>query len=176
MAEHRLSLIHIYADTEFVVVEMGMRGLGQLEELCAFVKPDISLITNVGECHMELLGSKENIDVYKRQEYSKEGVPVPGSEKVTAEVVNGQDIVLSIDVDMQQKLEESLALRVEEVQGKGGSAILMDSATGEIYACSSSPTFDITDLSEVKEGATNLSGISSAYEPGSIMKLSLIHI
>ena len=40
---------------------MGMRGLGQLEELCAFVKPDISLITNVGECHMELLGSKENI-------------------------------------------------------------------------------------------------------------------
>lgn len=72
-------------------------------------------------------------------------------------MVNGQDIVLSIDVDMQQKLEESLALRVEEVQGKGGSAILMDSATGEIYACSSSPTFDITDLSEVKEGATNLS-------------------
>lgn len=46
----------------------------------------------------------------------------------------------------------------------------MDSATGEIYACSSSPTFDITDLSEIEEGATNLSGISYAYEPGSIMK------
>ena len=43
---------------------------------------------------------------HKTTEYSKEGVPVPGSEKVTAEVVNGQDIVLSIDVDMQQKLEE----------------------------------------------------------------------
>ena len=55
------TLLEANADTEFVVVEMGMRGLGQLEELCAFVKPDISLITNVGECHMELLGSKENI-------------------------------------------------------------------------------------------------------------------
>ena len=106
----------------------------------------------------------------KTTEYSKEGVPVPGTEKVTAEVVDGKDIVLSIDVDMQEKLEESLSVRVEEVQGKTGSAILMDSATGEIYACSSSPTFDITNMKEVKEGATNLSGISSAYEPGSIMK------
>ncbi len=106
----------------------------------------------------------------KTTEYSKEGVPVPGTEQVTAEVVDGNDIVLSIDVDMQEKLEESLSVRVEEVQGKTGSAILMDSATGEIYACSSSPTFDITNMSDVKEGATNLSGISSAYEPGSIMK------
>lgn len=55
------TLLEADADTEYVVVEMGMRGLGQLEELCSFVKPDISLITNVGECHMELLGSKENI-------------------------------------------------------------------------------------------------------------------
>lgn len=106
----------------------------------------------------------------KTTEYSKEGVPVPGSEHVTSEVVDGQDIVVSIDVDMQQKLEESLALRVDAVGGKGGSATLMDSATGEIYASSSSPTFDITDTSNIKEGATNLSGISSAYEPGSIMK------
>ena len=106
----------------------------------------------------------------KTQEYSKEGVPVPGTEHVTAEVVDGQDIVLSIDIDMQQKLEEALEVRVKEVQGSGGSAILMDSATGEIYACSSTPTFDITDLSKIEDGATNLSGISSAYEPGSIMK------
>ncbi len=55
------TLLEADADTEFVVVEMGMRGRGQLESLCSFVKPDIALITNVGECHMELLGSKENI-------------------------------------------------------------------------------------------------------------------
>ena len=109
-------------------------------------------------------------DGEKTTEYSKEGVPVPGSETVTAEVVDGKDIVLSIDIDMQEQLEESLAVRVEEVQGSGGSAILMDSATGEIYACSSSPTFDITNTKDIKEGATNLSGISSAFEPGSVIK------
>ena len=44
-----------------IVVEMGMRGLGQIEQLCSFVKPDWGLITNVGESHIELLGSRENI-------------------------------------------------------------------------------------------------------------------
>lgn len=106
----------------------------------------------------------------KTTSYSKEGVPVPGTEHVTAQVVDGKDIVVSIDIDMQQKLEEALAVRVKEVDGEGGSAILMDSQTGEIYACASSPTFDLTDTSKIKEGATNLSGISSAWEPGSIMK------
>ncbi len=48
-------------DTRFVVVEMGMRGLHQLEELCEYVAPDMALVTNVGTSHMELLGSRENI-------------------------------------------------------------------------------------------------------------------
>ena len=49
------------ADTQVVVVEMGMRGLGQISELCSFVRPDWGLITNVGESHIELLGSREAI-------------------------------------------------------------------------------------------------------------------
>lgn len=136
-------------------------------QIIGVLNSDGEAITGLELYYNDILGGTAG---QKTLEYSKEGVPVPGTETVTAEVVNGQDIVLSIDIDMQQKLEEALALRVEEVQGSGGSAILMDSATGEIYACSSSPTFDITDLSEIEEGATNLSGISSAYEPGSIMK------
>ncbi len=49
------------AETSFSVVEMGMRGLHQIESLCEFVKPEWGLITNVGDCHIELLGSRENI-------------------------------------------------------------------------------------------------------------------
>ncbi len=49
------------AEDEFVVVEMGMRGLGQISQLVSFVRPSMALITNVAECHLELLGSKENI-------------------------------------------------------------------------------------------------------------------
>lgn len=48
-------------DTQAVVVEMGMRGLGQLADLCDYVRPDWGLVVNVGESHIELLGSRENI-------------------------------------------------------------------------------------------------------------------
>ena len=48
-------------DTTAVVVEMGMRGAGQITELCAYAQPDWGLITNVGESHIELLGSRLNI-------------------------------------------------------------------------------------------------------------------
>ncbi len=55
------TLLQAEADTQMVVVEMGMRGSGQLASLCEFVKPDIALVTNCGECHIELLGSREAI-------------------------------------------------------------------------------------------------------------------
>lgn len=48
-------------DTDFVVVEMGMRGLGEIEALCRIAQPDWGLVTNAGESHIELLGSRENI-------------------------------------------------------------------------------------------------------------------
>lgn len=55
------TLLDIKPDTDIAVVEMGMRGLGQIEELCRIAEPDSGLITNVGETHMELLGSMDNI-------------------------------------------------------------------------------------------------------------------
>ncbi len=102
--------------------------------------------------------------------YSKEGVPVPGATKIETEVVNGQDIVISIDVELQERVEKAVVKRTDEVDGKTGFGAVMNAETGEMLACASAPTFDITDLSSVKEGATNLSGISLHYEPGSVFK------
>lgn len=102
--------------------------------------------------------------------YSKEGVPVPGATQIEAEVVNGQDIVISIDVELQERVEKAVLSRTKEVGGKTGFGAVMNAETGEMLACASVPTFDITDLSTVEEGATNLSGISAHYEPGSVFK------
>lgn len=55
------TLLDANPETDYVVVEMGMRGSGQLRELCDFVRPNYALITNTGECHIELLGSREAI-------------------------------------------------------------------------------------------------------------------
>lgn len=71
--------------TEVVVVEMGMRGQGQIAELCSFVRPDVGVVTNVGECHIELLGSREAIAQAKAE--LLEALP-PGTGRA---VVNAAD-------------------------------------------------------------------------------------
>lgn len=55
------TLLAADVDTQAVVVEMGMRGRGQITELCEIAKPDWGIITNVGESHIELLGNRDNI-------------------------------------------------------------------------------------------------------------------
>ncbi len=44
-----------------LILEMGMRGIGQIENLSKFSEPDIAVITNIGSSHIGILGSKENI-------------------------------------------------------------------------------------------------------------------
>ena len=48
-------------DTEILVLEMGMRGLGEIELLSKYAEPDITIISNVGTAHIGRLGSRENI-------------------------------------------------------------------------------------------------------------------
>lgn len=55
------TLMSMTEDTEFLVVEMGMRGLGEIELLSKYAEPDFAIITNVGTAHIGRLGSLENI-------------------------------------------------------------------------------------------------------------------
>ena len=56
-----LTLTRIESETEVVICEMGMRGLGQIAELCAVARPEIGIITSIGPVHLELLGTVEHV-------------------------------------------------------------------------------------------------------------------
>ncbi len=56
-----LTLCRLEEDTEIAIVEMGMRGLGQIAELCEIAAPDIGIVTSVGPVHLELLGTVERV-------------------------------------------------------------------------------------------------------------------
>jgi UDP-N-acetylmuramoyl-tripeptide--D-alanyl-D-alanine ligase len=56
-----LTLARIGSETQIVIAEMGMRGLGQIAELCAIAKPEIGIVTGVGPVHLELLGTVERV-------------------------------------------------------------------------------------------------------------------
>jgi UDP-N-acetylmuramoyl-tripeptide--D-alanyl-D-alanine ligase len=56
-----LTLGRLEPDTEICIVEMGMRGHGQITDLCKIARPEIGVITAVGPVHLELVGSVEGV-------------------------------------------------------------------------------------------------------------------
>lgn len=62
-----LTLLGLKPKHQVLVVEMGMRGLGQIAELCQMARPSKGLITNIGVTHLELLKTRENIFLAKME-------------------------------------------------------------------------------------------------------------
>lgn len=52
---------------DYLVIEIGMNHLGEIEYLSKMIKPDIGIITNIGTAHIGLLGNKENIFIAKSE-------------------------------------------------------------------------------------------------------------
>lgn len=59
------TLLSMPENTQYLVLEMGMRGLGEIELLSKYSEPDIAVITNIGTAHIGRLGTVENIAIAK---------------------------------------------------------------------------------------------------------------
>ncbi|MBP5654399.1 MAG: UDP-N-acetylmuramoyl-tripeptide--D-alanyl-D-alanine ligase [Clostridiales bacterium] len=79
-----MTILTAPSDTDVLVLEMGMRGKGQISYLTNIACPDIAVITGIGFSHIELLGSRENIREAKME--ITEGLTEGG-----VLVVNGDD-------------------------------------------------------------------------------------
>ncbi|GAH48631.1 unnamed protein product, partial [marine sediment metagenome] len=74
-----LTLLQLNKSHKILVAEMGMRGLGEIKTLTNFIPPDLAVITNIGEAHIGLLGSKDNIFKAKSellQSLDKDGMAI----------------------------------------------------------------------------------------------------
>jgi UDP-N-acetylmuramoyl-tripeptide--D-alanyl-D-alanine ligase len=70
-------------DTEVLVVEMGMRGFGEIDRLCDVAKPDIGVVTVVGHAHTELVGGLDGVAVAKGE--LVEALPASGTAILNAD-------------------------------------------------------------------------------------------
>jgi UDP-N-acetylmuramoyl-tripeptide--D-alanyl-D-alanine ligase len=62
-----MSLMGLPESCEVAVVEMGMRGAGQIAELAALAPPDVACVTAIGPVHLELLGTVEAVAAAKAE-------------------------------------------------------------------------------------------------------------
>ncbi len=56
-----LTLLKLNKQHKYAVIEMAMQGLGEIELLADIVRPNIAIITNIGEAHLEFLKTKKNV-------------------------------------------------------------------------------------------------------------------
>lgn len=65
-----LTLFRLRGEHEIAVVEMGISGFGEMTRLSSIVKPDICIITNIGQCHLETLGDRDGVLKAKTEIFS----------------------------------------------------------------------------------------------------------
>ncbi len=101
------------------------------------------------------------------REHDREGHSIPGADAVTRQPIPGDDLVLTLDRSLQFQVEQALVARVEELKAEGGTVVVMDVATGEIYS-----------IANVKRGDDGTAAVTSAnlaaveaFEPGSVAKV-----
>ncbi len=77
-----LEILNAPAGTEVLVLEMGMRGPGQIAELAEIAEPDVAVIVSIGPVHLELMGSIEAIAAAKAELIA--GLPAGGTAVIPA--------------------------------------------------------------------------------------------
>ncbi len=78
-----LTVLRLEPETKVLVAEMGMRGLGQVAELCRIARPTVALVTSIGPEHLELVGTVD--DVARANAEAIEALPPGGVAVVPAD-------------------------------------------------------------------------------------------
>jgi len=96
---------------------------------------------------------------------------LPGNIETYLEPVDGKDIVLTIDTQIQFMAEKSLEEVVRQYDAIGAAAVVMDPRNGEVLAMASYPGFDPNNYQDYDGDLYKPAGTSFTYEPGSTFKI-----
>lgn len=122
------------------------------------------------------------IEGYYNNELKGVGGTVYGEKTASGEIYdinsniaprNGTDFILTINRDIQYKVEQILKDSVEKYEADSGTVVITKPQTGEILAMANFPTYDPNTYNKVSQDQQNVfnnAAISSAWEPGSVFK------
>jgi len=99
------------------------------------------------------------------------GTVIPQGESVDHPPVAGDDLLLTIDREVQYRAQVALAQAVKANHAKGGTVIVMDPHTGDVLAMATSPWFDPNRLAQANPDNVTNRAVTDVYEPGSVNKV-----
>lgn len=137
--------------------------------LIGYALPDQETGAIVGKMGMEAFFNDEltGTDGSESYDISAEGAVIPGTKHLDQQAVNGNDVYLTLDRNVQLALETCLQGTMDEFGARRAWGMIMEVETGKILAWSSYPTFDLNERDI--EDYLNVPS-AYAYEPGSVMK------
>ena len=132
--------------------DLNIKGIGFLDDsrrmypsselacqVLGFVGNEGQGLAGIEKRYNKVLAGNGGVLVGERDPY---GRPIPGGVQKTFEPVDGHDIVLTIDKDIQYHAQTELAAAVEKFGAKGGSVVVMNPSNGETYAMASTPGYE----------------------------------
>jgi cell division protein FtsI (penicillin-binding protein 3) len=102
------------------------------------------------------------------REVDEDGRSIPGGKREIEAAIPGDDLVLTIARPIQYQAEQALMERVKLLGARGGTALVMNPTTGELYA-NASVRID-EETGEYRVTSANIAAVD-AYEPGSVAKV-----
>ncbi len=109
----------------------------------------------------------------RTQEFSPGGTPISTAGNLARDPVPGVDLVTTIDRQMQYEVQTQLQRAVEANGAKGGTVVVLDPATGDVYAMASYPWFNPNDFSTcaADPDPCRNRAVTDTFEPGSVNKV-----
>ncbi|ADC48208.1 UDP-N-acetylmuramoylalanyl-D-glutamyl-2, 6-diaminopimelate-D-alanyl-D-alanyl ligase [Alkalihalophilus pseudofirmus OF4] len=113
-----LTILAMPSTCKYLILEMGMSGYGEIERLSEIAKPDLAIVTNIGESHMEQLGSRAGIAKAKME--IKEGLSPAGFLFIDSDepLLDGwkQSSIMRVGFNHADILVENVAATVDGYQ------------------------------------------------------------
>lgn len=113
--------LQVEENHDFVVFEMGMSNFGEIDILADIVKPDISIITNIGDSHLEYLGSREGIFKAKTEliKHTKDKLIINGDDDYLKNIDGikvGFENNNKYQIELNENFEESCVFSLNDIK------------------------------------------------------------
>lgn len=102
---------------------------------------------------------------------SARGTAIPTADSSGTDPVPGTSIRLTLDRDLQWVAQSAIAAEVTAARADSGTVVVMDPATGQIYALATVPTFDPNKAADAAQSDVRNRAVSDVFEPGSTSKI-----
>ncbi|MFF5204612.1 peptidoglycan D,D-transpeptidase FtsI family protein [Streptosporangium sp. NPDC000396] len=163
------------------VMKHGLKGVGSMHRyrrdypggdlagtLLGFVGDDGVGLSGLESTYNKLLAGRDGKQFI---ETGRWGQRIPMTRNTLETPVEGQDIRLTIDRDVQWAAQKAITDQVKATGARTGSAIVMDAQTGQVIAMANAPELDLRNWSKTSAEDWVNRAATDVFEPGSTNKV-----